>query len=250
MLVVSLFNRTPDDIVARQWGQLSLETDKTVRFRPVNSEDVAGLETDEILVHGVEPDVARNILVQENNEALVPVPDGIPRLNVYLELSVRPHWDWLRKSVVGRLMRANAELPVGWNLVLLDGYRTLDFQRELMAHYFSKPVDAGVYVSNPSDPELRPPHATGGAVDITLGVSGDALELGTSFDEFTPRASLSFFETLPDCPEKTARRLLASVMTGAGFAPYPSEWWHWSFGDQFWAASFDEPTARFGVIDT
>jgi hypothetical protein len=37
---------------------------------------------------------------------------------------------------------------------------------------------------------------------------------------------------------RSARRnrdLLAEVMVGAGFVNYPTEWWHWSFGDRCWA---------------
>lgn len=32
------------------------------------------------------------------------------------------------------------------------------------------------------------------------------------------------------------RRLLAAALLENGFAPLPAEWWHWSYGDQQWAA--------------
>ena len=27
---------------------------------------------------------------------------------------------------------------------------------------------------------------------------------------------------------------------------YPTEWWHWSFGDRYWALVTDSPTALYG----
>ncbi|BDR54317.1 hypothetical protein KIMH_04280 [Bombiscardovia apis] len=30
------------------------------------------------------------------------------------------------------------------------------------------------------------------------------------------------------------RKLLADAMSAAGFVNYPSEWWHWSYGDAYW----------------
>ena len=28
---------------------------------------------------------------------------------------------------------------------------------------------------------------------------------------------------------------MADVLGGAGLVNYPTEWWHWSFGDRYWA---------------
>lgn len=37
-------------------------------------------------------------------------------------------------------------------------------------------------------------------------------------------------------------------MTGAGFVNYPTEWWHWSHGDRYWAWSTRAPAARYGAV--
>lgn len=42
------------------------------------------------------------------------------------------------------------------------------------------------------------------------------------------------------------RRLLAAVMTHAGFVQHPNEWWHFSWGDQLWAWLKGEPHAHYG----
>jgi D-alanyl-D-alanine dipeptidase len=48
------------------------------------------------------------------------------------------------------------------------------------------------------------------------------------------------------------RRIFYWVMRGAltneegGFAVNPTEWWHWSYGDQMWAKTTQAPQAFFG----
>jgi D-alanyl-D-alanine dipeptidase len=37
-------------------------------------------------------------------------------------------------------------------------------------------------------------------------------------------------------------------MLGAGITNYPSEYWHWSYGDQGWAYRGGEPNALYGAI--
>lgn len=38
-------------------------------------------------------------------------------------------------------------------------------------------------------------------------------------------------------------------MTSAAFVNYPSEWWHWSYGDKYWAAMLNRPYALYGFVD-
>jgi D-alanyl-D-alanine dipeptidase len=35
-------------------------------------------------------------------------------------------------------------------------------------------------------------------------------------------------------------------MEGAGFVNYPTEWWHWSYGDRYWTFVVGAPQARYG----
>jgi hypothetical protein len=42
------------------------------------------------------------------------------------------------------------------------------------------------------------------------------------------------------------RKLLGSVLTSAGLVNYPTEWWHWSFGDRYWALITGEAAALYG----
>ena len=45
------------------------------------------------------------------------------------------------------------------------------------------------------------------------------------------------------------RVLLASVLGGAGLVNYPTEWWHWSFGDRYWALMTGADAAVYGPLD-
>jgi D-alanyl-D-alanine dipeptidase len=38
-------------------------------------------------------------------------------------------------------------------------------------------------------------------------------------------------------------------MAEAGFANHPDEWWHYSYGDQTWAALTGRRAALYGLIE-
>jgi D-alanyl-D-alanine dipeptidase len=78
--------------------------------------------------------------------------------------------------------------------------------------------------------------------------------MGSIFDDATALAHRDQFErvdsTLPSFSDDEARanrRLLHWAMAEAGFAGHPDEWWHYSWGDQLWAALSDVPAAHYGL---
>jgi D-alanyl-D-alanine dipeptidase len=90
------------------------------------------------------------------------------------------------------------------------------------------------------------------AVDLTIvGPDGQPLDMGTDIDA-TPEASdgACFFGS----PNITAsarnnRNLLAETLGSVGMVNYPTEWWHWSFGDRYWALVTGASHALYGPID-
>src|SRR5690606_19884181 len=82
------------------------------------------------------------------------------------------------------------------------------------------------------------PHVAGAAVDLTLvDDRGLDLDMGTYIDA-TPEESRG--RCYLDSPDVSAevrdrRALLARVLAGVGLVNYPTEWWHWSYGDRYWA---------------
>jgi D-alanyl-D-alanine dipeptidase len=100
------------------------------------------------------------------------------------------------------------------------------------------------------------PHSTGGAVDLTLRfrATGQPLFMGGLFDDVTEDAWTDAFEQKPigsmsDEEARANRRILYWVMAEAGFANNPTEWWHYSWGDQMWAKLRGEPAALYGACD-
>lgn len=48
---------------------------------------------------------------------------------------------------------------------------------------------------------------------------------------------------------KKNRKLLLDVMKAQGFVNYPTEWWHFSYGDRYWAYHQQAPCAIYGSYD-
>ena len=51
-----------------------------------------------------------------------------------------------------------------------------------------------------------------------------------------------------DAAARGHRLLLAPGLAVAGLVNYPTEWWHWSFGDRYWAFVTSHPTACYGPV--
>lgn len=176
---------------------------------------------------------------------------------------------YLRETAANLLSTAADELPHGWKLVIYDGWRPLTVQKSIFDEYYmrlkqqfpSKKHSEVLaltkrYVSLPSDNPLKPsPHNTGGAIDLSIRDStGTDLDMGSFFDDFSDCAFTSHFEF--DLQEANIsseshiklinRRILYNLMTSVGFTNYPEEWWHFDYGNQFWAKLTNQ-SAIFGA---
>ncbi len=110
----------------------------------------------------------------------------------------------------------------GFRLKIFDAFRPTEAQWVLWNHT----PDPGFL----ADPRRGSPHSRGVAVDLTL-IDGDRreLEMGTSFDAFTP---LSHHGSTAVPPQAQGRRcLLLGLMTAAGWDFYGNEWWHYQLFD-------------------
>jgi D-alanyl-D-alanine dipeptidase len=197
------------------------------------------------------PELAASVRIGHSVESLVPIPSQFGQFVPYDELPI-PARDRLvlRSGVIARLEQALAALPEPFGIAVLDGWRSTDYQRELLSYYTARFPDIGDgYVADPEDKFVLPPHTTGGAVDLTLSWNGASLALGTDYDSFADAAHVGALESERDSPiARDLRRLLSSVLRGAGFAPYPLEWWHWSYGDQWWAAEYGYPVSLYSQV--
>lgn len=180
----------------------------------------------------------------------------------------------LRQGVVERLSGVNARLaPSGLELYIFDGWRPLAVQRYFHDKWMPRQllkrnpklsrdelrVETERYWAAPTtEPKSPAPHATGGAVDLTLRWkdSGEHLWLGSIFDDASQIARADHFEhraarafAFSDEEARANRRLLHWLMREAGFAANPGEWWHFSYGELMWAKLTDAPHAFYGLCE-
>lgn len=102
-------------------------------------------------------------------------------------------------------------------LVIWDAYRTLETQNMLKAV-----IPDERYVLRHSN------HEKGAAVDATLAnTAGKYLDMGTDFDEFSPKAHSNSTDITDKQTEN--RAVLRSVMESSGFKQWPYEWWHFDY---------------------
>ncbi|HEX6341643.1 M15 family metallopeptidase [Umezawaea sp.] len=167
----------------------------------------------------------------------------------------------LRAGVVERLLVAQGHLPAGVRLLVVEAYRPLWLQERYFEEY------AGVLRSdNPSwsetevrdqasryisPPEIAP-HVSGAAVDLTLCTeSGEELPMGTEVNASPEESANACYTDAPDIPPtaRDNRRLLVRALRTAGLVNYPTEWWHWSYGDRYWAMLTGAPAALYGPRD-
>jgi zinc D-Ala-D-Ala dipeptidase len=179
---------------------------------------------------------------------------------------------FVRRTVADKLLAVNARLAdAGLELYLFDAWRPQAVQRHFHDVWFPAWLKQRVphldgqefveevekYWAAPTTGEQSPsPHSTGGAVDLTLRfiATGQPLFMGGLFDDVTEDAWTDAFEHKPvvsmsDEEARANRRLLYWVMAEAGFANNPTEWWHYSWGDQMWAKLQGEPAAQYGACD-
>ena len=214
-------------------------------------------------------------------ESVVEARDaGLKGENFYASARNPPYWQavegatdklWLRKSVAEKLARVNERAALaGLELFLFDAWRPRSVQAYFHDVWMPRELKrrnprlqgAGLteeverYWAAPSDSAESPaPHATAAAVDLTLRwKDGEAVWMGSLFDDVTGLAHRDRFENLDagnfsfsDQEARANRRLLHWLMAEQDFAGHPDEWWHFSWGDQMWAALTNAPAAHYGL---
>lgn len=166
----------------------------------------------------------------------------------------------VRADVERRLRAAAGALPPGVCLQVKEGFRPLHIQAEIFRRYLNRlqerhPSCSHEWLYAEASKYIAPPeaatHVTGGAVDVTLiDEKGAAFDLGTDYDASPETCGYKCYSRAPDIsPEaKRHREILFGVMSSAGFVNYPYEWWHWSYGDRYWAHLSNKTAAIYGPV--
>lgn len=108
--------------------------------------------------------------------------------------------------------------PLGLRLKIFDAFRPSEAQWLLWDHTPDPDFLA--------DPRRGSPHSMGAAIDLTLvDASGKELDMGTGFDDFTPKAHHGSLEV--SAAAQRNRAILLGLMTAAGWDFFRNEWWHY-----------------------
>jgi D-alanyl-D-alanine dipeptidase len=222
----------------------------------------------------------QTIPIHESDEPLVSIPlDRFAVIDPHPYQAIgAPYGDrtpfWVRAGVLDRLDCAletlQAECP-GWGIQIFDAFRPLPVQQFMVERAIAEiaiaqnlnpnalsdadrdailPEVQTFWAIPSSDPATPPPHSTGGAIDVTLvNTNGEPINMGSPIDELSLRSYPDHFarSDADNAPAFHQRRqLLQRILTQAGFAQHPNEWWHFSYGDQMWAWLSGSPYARYG----
>ena len=214
---------------------------------------VGWMPVEEIVLMG-DPRVAA-VPVKENGEPLVVVP-GLRVSEHKADLGVDR--TYVRAAVAERLAEAARRLPAGVELLFVEGWRAALVQR----HYFesyrerlradgiaSEPAELDRLASRYVAPPPLAPHTAGAAVDLTLCTTdGVELDLGTRINASPEESDGACYTAATNISDAAARNraVLGAAMTAAGFVNYPTEWWHWSYGDRYWALATGASAAIYG----
>ena len=126
---------------------------------------------------------------------------------------------WLNPEATERLQAAIIlAREVGFRLKIFDAFRPTEAQWKLWRH-----TPAPNFLAAP---RRGSPHSRGAAVDLTLlDANGEALDMGTDFDAFTPLSHHG--NTSVAAAAQRNRAILLGLMTAAGWDFYRNEWWHY-----------------------
>lgn len=189
-------------------------------------------------------------------------PDPPPGLGLVWAASMpTPPHRLVRHTLADRLGEAQSTLPDGLHLLVVEGLRPLAAQQAIHAAYRRRLADDQPWLdaaeldrlaSRFVAPPASAPHVSGAAVDLILADDdGRRLDLGTPIDA-TPEESRGacYFDAPGIGPHaRQLRSVLAGALGRAGLVNYPTEWWHWSFGDRYWAHVTGAPFAIHGPVD-
>ncbi|HLC38753.1 MAG TPA: M15 family metallopeptidase [Patescibacteria group bacterium] len=200
------------------------------------------------------------IKIIESNEPLVNLKKLCPNFVIDLDASrmKKEKTAYLRKTVAKMLQKAEKFLPNGMTFIIGDAWRPQYVQRKIFKDFICKFTkkypkwsekriikEVEKYVA-PADGKYASGHMTGGAVDLRLWKNDRKVPMKSSKLSYQENAK-SIQSKLPVYLQNN-RKIMFTALAKAGLSNYPSEYWHWSYGDIWWAERNHQKIAKYGVI--
>ncbi|MBI2785496.1 MAG: M15 family metallopeptidase [Legionella longbeachae] len=174
----------------------------------------------------------------------------------------------MRKTVYEKLKKAQSMLPKGLRFCLYESYRSLDLQKNLFDTRYAKVKNkypdwsaeqiftetirmVSPIINQDGSPNI-PPHSTGAAIDVYLiNEQGDAIEMGIHpkdwMEDIDGSLSLTTSQAISE-EAKQNRRIMTKALEAVDFVNYGHEYWHWSYGDRYWAYYRQKPYAIYDKV--
>jgi len=204
-----------------------------------------------------DPSVAR-IPVDECGEELVPAIEDFVLSS--LKDGHDPYRSRVREGVRTRLVAARAHLPAGLRICWVEGQRDPRLQKRYFDNYRERlkkldrhlsDEDSYLLASRYVSPPDIATHVSGAAIDLTLcDQEGNELDMGTPINA-TPEDSngACYFDAAVSVEARSNRTVMAKALEEVGLVNYPTEWWHWSYGDRYWAMATGAAAAIYGHLN-
>ncbi len=210
----------------------------------------------------------RAVPIKECNEPLIdikqnssllygPAPECEETANDYTKM---------RQSVFKKLCLAQQSLREGLRFRVYEAYRSLKVQQRLFDQEYSRVSQLHPEYDHPQrflettrlispvinlDQSINvPPHSTGAAVDIeVIDQNSASLDMGMTIKDWS---TVPAEQCMTECTSISTkaqenRRMLCQIMEAQGFVNYPTEWWHFSYGDRYWAYLSGADHAVYGT---
>jgi len=171
------------------------------------------------------------------------------------------YFSMVRQALSYKLLEARKQLPSGIDFYIKEAYRTIYQQKEsydsVLNYFRTNYVDFNeervIEETNKlCAPIETAPHPTGAAIDLTLIdiISNEELDLGTKYNANPHETDNATFLHAVNISltAKANRKILTDVLQNVGLVCYPSEWWHWSYGDKYWAVVMNKDFALYSSI--
>lgn len=197
------------------------------------------------------------IKIQENGEKLVNITKICSDLVVDLDPK-RPAY--FRETVAKMICKAKSFLPKGVTFIIGDAWRSQKIQKDIHKDFYcmfkkehpnwsDKLIKAEIdqYVAPYKGKEVSG-HMTGAAVDLRLIYKKNGRKLPMKSKKLSYQENaLSGQKELPRYILKN-RKIMFEALKKAGLSNYPKEYWHWSYGDLWWAKRNKESKVFYGPV--
>ncbi len=208
------------------------------------------------------------IPIHENNESLIDLANQ--KEIAYGPAPLVPDnkdYTKMRKTVYEKLLKAQSTLPDGLKFCLYEGARSLELQQNIFQERYDilrkadpKKTHEEIFtestkfvspVINIDGSKNVPPHSTGAAIDVYLiDKTGKMVDMGIHLDDTYKDITGEYCQTNSTVISEQAknyRKMMGKALQDVGFVNYPTEYWHWSYGDRYWAYQTKQKFAVYGA---